>query len=666
MKSQPLLPFRILGRSEIAATLQNISQVSAAVIGDFCLDVYWTIDRSASEVSIETGLKTEPVRIQRYSPGGAGNVVMNLLALGVKQIYPVGVLGNDPFGFELRRLLESSQINTSSLISQNEGWATPTYIKPCVDSQELSRIDFGNFNCLSNAAEDALFAQLENVLKKVSVVLINHQVTGSMHDSPSFRERLAQLITDHPELTFIVDSRGYHDFYPKAVHKLNEREVMRAGGVSVNSEDEISLEEVVQHAQVLCARWESPLVVTRGAYGCIVFSGKESRQIFGLQLAGRLDPVGAGDTFSSALVATISKGTNLTSAAAVANIAAAVTARKLFQTGTASPDEILELGSNADFSHHPELAESPHRARYLEKSEIEVITEPLPILNIRHAIFDHDGTISTLREGWEKIMEPMMIKAVLGEQNYMADEKLFNRVKNRVREFIERTTGIQTIAQMHGLVDLVREFGLVPEAKILTAAKYKGIFNEELIALVNLRLAKLDTGELDINDFTLKGAVPFLHALQHAGVRLYLASGTDENDVKREAERLGYADVFDGGIYGSIGEVAKDAKRVVIERIINEVNGAFDQLITFGDGPVEIRETKRHGAVAVGIASDEVRRFGMSLEKRRRLIRAGADALVPDFSQWQELWRMLHLSSPNTSRIGSRQEPKSNHALTLQ
>ena len=654
----------MLSGAEIARTLKNISQVSVAIVGDFCLDVYWTIDRSASEVSIETGLKTEPVRIQRYSPGGAGNAVMNLLALGIKQVYPVGILGNDPFGSELRRLFESSQINTSCLVTQNEGWATPTYIKPCVDSQELSRIDFGNFNHVSDAVADELFMKLEDILRKVSVVLINHQVTGSMHDSKSFRERLAQLMGRHPELTFIIDSRGYHDSYPQAIHKLNEREVMRAGGVSLKVDDEVAFEDVVQQAQNLCKRWKYPLVVTRGARGCLVFSEDESRQIFGLQLNGRLDPVGAGDTFSSALAAIISNRTSLTVAAAVANIAAAVTARKLFQTGTASPDEILELGSNAEFSHHPELAEAPDRARFVAETEIEVITEPLPILDIRHAIFDHDGTISTLREGWEKIMEPMMLKAVLGNQNAAADEKLFQRVKNRVREFIERTTGIQTIAQMHGLVELVREFGLVADGKILTAAEYKGIFNQELIALVNLRLAKLETGELDINDFTLKGAVPFLRALQQAGVRLYLASGTDENDVKREAQRLGYADVFDGGIYGSIGEVTKDAKKVVIERIIHEVNGAYDQLITFGDGPVEMRETKRHGAVAIGVASDELRRFGMNYEKRRRLIRAGADALVPDFSQWQELWQILRLAPLQARRITARQELKNDHVLT--
>jgi phosphoglycolate phosphatase-like HAD superfamily hydrolase len=351
--------------------------------------------------------------------------------------------------------------------------------------------------------------------------------------------------------------------------------------------------------------------------------------------------VGAGDTFSSALAASLSAGTNLAAAAFIANIAAAVTAQKLFQTGTATPEEILELGANADYAFYPELAEGHHRARHIAGSEIEIITGPLPTLNIRHAIFDHDGTISTLREGWEKIMEPMMTKSILGTQNGKADEALFNRVQSRVWEFIERTTGVQTISQMHGLVDLVHEFGIVPKDQILPAAKYKDIFNEELMALVNLRLAKLAAGELNISDFTLKGAVSFLRALQGAGLRLYLASGTDEADVKREADCLGYADVFNGGIYGSIGQVAKDAKKIVIERILNEVDGAFDQLIVFGDGPVEIREAKRRGAVAVGVASDELRRFGMNLEKRRRLIRAGADALVPDFSQWQRLWGLL-------------------------
>jgi len=281
----------------------------------------------------------------------------------------------------------------------------------------------------------------------------------------------------------------------------------------------------------------------------------------------------------------------------------------------------------------------------------------LPVLNIRHAVFDHDGTISTLREGWEKIMEPMMIKSILGKHHETADETLFHRVRNSVSELIDRTTGIQTISQMCELVHLIRHFGFLPEGEILSAVEYKSIFNKELVALVNRRLAKLDSGELAISDFTLKGAVPFLRALKEAGVLLYLASGTDEEDVRREAKRLGYADVFDDRIYGSIGEVTKDAKKVVIERIFNEVSGAANQLVTFGDGPVEMRETARRGAFAVGVASDELRRFGMNPEKRTRLIRAGANALVPDFSQWQKLWGVLHLPSRKICRIPNSTVP---------
>ena len=216
--------------------------------------------------------------------------------------------------------------------------------------------------------------------------------------------------------------------------------------------------------------------------------------------------------------------------------------------------------------------------------------------------------------------------------------------------FIERTTGIQTITQMHGLVELVREFGLVPANEILTPAGYKAIYNEELIALVNRRIAKLDSGELDISDFTVKGAVPFLHALRAAGVRLYLASGTDDEDARKEAAHLGYAGLFDGGLYGSLGQVANDAKKIVLERILREIGGAFEQVIAFGDGPVEIRETTRRGGYSVGLASDEVRRFGINLEKRARLIRAGAHAIIPDFSQRGQLWSFLRLptADPHT------------------
>ena len=151
----------------------------------------------------------------------------------------------------------------------------------------------------------------------------------------------------------------------------------------------------------------------------------------------------------------------------------------------------------------------------------------------------------------------------------------------------------------------------------------------------------LKEGEMDTTDFTLKGAVDFLYHLFERGVMLYLASGTDREHVVNEAETLGYARFFEGRIYGAVGDVRRYSKRQVIERILQENNLNGNELACVGDGPVELRETRRKGGVAVGIASDEVRRYGWNMRKRARLIRAGADIVVPDFSQWERLDSLL-------------------------
>ena len=172
---------------------------------------------------------------------------------------------------------------------------------------------------------------------------------------------------------------------------------------------------------------------------------------------------------------------------------------------------------------------------------------------------------------------------------------------------------------------------------------YKAIFNEELLELVHARQAQLACGDLTPADWQIKNALPFLERLHAAGVKLYLASGTDEDDVIAEARAMGYARLFTGGIHGSVGDLKVEAKRVVLERIIRVGALGGDELIVFGDGPVEIREGRRRGAFTVGVASDEIRRHGLDLRKRTRLIRAGADIVVPDFSQLEALWAYLNL-----------------------
>ena len=238
-------------------------------------------------------------------------------------------------------------------------------------------------------------------------------------------------------------------------------------------------------------------------------------------------------------------------------------------------------------------------------------------------------------------MAPVMVRAILGDKYESADETLYHKVRNRVADYIDKSTGIQTIIQMEGLVEMVKEFGIVRADKILDKFGYKEIYNDALMELVDKRIEKFKHGELNIDDYTIKGALELLKELRQKGIKLYLASGTDRQDVVAESEALGYAELFDGGVYGAVGDVAKYSKKMVIERIMSENNLQGPELAVFGDGPVEIRECRKRDGIAVGIASDEIRRHGLSTEKRTRLIKAGAHIVVPDFSQHDELIKLL-------------------------
>jgi rfaE bifunctional protein kinase chain/domain len=628
--------------TELQSILHDIASCHVAVIGDFCLDAYWFFDPSREEYSVETGLLTQAVKSQRYSLGGAANVCVNLHAMGVAQVSAFGVIGSDPFGQHMLDLLESSGVECAGIVTQAADWSTHVYCKPHLQDAEQRRIDFGNFNQLDDLTAEELISRLRSAIEHIDVVVINEQVENGIHNSNRFQTLLTTLINEHANTIFVLDSRHRSDRYGSVVRKVNDHEAARLCGIQRAPDERVLHAEAGNASELLFQRWKKPVFVTRGARGCMVCDEHGLREVPGIQILRRTDPVGAGDSTLAGIAATLATGRSAHTAAEVGNIVSAVTVQKLYQTGTASPDEILTVGSDPDYVYRPELAEDRRLARYHEGTEIEVVTSLPSHTRFTHAIFDHDGTISTLREGWEEIMEPMMVRAVLGKHFATADEALYYKVRDRVRDFVNKTTGIQTITQMEGLVELVREYGCVSQTDILDAAGYKRRYTNELSQLVVARMEKLNRHELEPEDFIIKGAARFLKVLADAGVRLYLASGTDEADVRAEAHALGYAKLFEDRIYGSIGRSDRDAKKIVLERILREVGTpAAATLLTLGDGPVEIRETHKIGGFTVGIASDDIRRYGMNPEKRARVIQAGADLIIPDFTQMHPLLQLL-------------------------
>jgi rfaE bifunctional protein kinase chain/domain len=623
--------------------LNKINSVKIAVVGDFCLDAYWFVDESKSEISVETGHLTRPVHKQKYSLGGAGNVTNNLAAMGVKDIRAFGVIGSDPFGPKIVNLMTKAEINPDNLLIQSEQWSTHVYIKPYIGDKEQNRIDFGNHNILSEDTANLLLHKLEKTVPEVDLIIINQQVLSGIH-TDYFKKKLVEVINLFPKKIFIADSRNYSDYYRGAYRKMNDIEASRLCGIIKNPDENVPHLEILTAAENLYKKYRKPIFITRGCNGSLTVDESGIKEISGLQIISKVDTVGAGDSYLAGAAATLASGYSIETAAEIGSYVAGVTVQKLFTTGTASSEEIIQIGSDPDYIYNPELAEDIRQSVHLGNTEIEIIRKWPEDISITHAIFDHDGTISTLREGWESIMAPMMIKAVLGSKFFEADKSLYNRVESRIYEFIDKTTGIQTLMQMKILLDIIREFGLVPEDEMLDESGYKKIYNNELMLMVSERQRKLERSELSLDDVTMKNAIPFLKRLSDAGVKLYLASGTDEDDVKKEASFLGYDHLFSGGIFGSVGDINKDAKKIVLDRILDMIGESEKgRIATFGDGPVEIRETKKKGGITIGIASDELKRYGLNLTKRTRLIKAGADIIVPDFSQSSHLLSLLKI-----------------------
>ncbi|MDP4192503.1 MAG: PfkB family carbohydrate kinase [Bacteroidota bacterium] len=632
-----------IGIKETEKILEKIKDAKILLYGDFCLDAYWVLDPRGSEVSVETGLKALAAGNQRYSLGGASNVAANIAALNPKIIKITGVAGNDIFGREMISKLENLNIDTSSMVIQKEDFETYVFCKLILEGNEQPRIDFGTYNKRSKQTDQMILDHIRRESNEADIIILNQQVPGSITNK-EFIDGLNQIIKERQDKIFIVDSRHYSSEFMYVSLKTNEVEAAVLNGINASFDDIFNIKDVKMFAQEIFNKHKRPCFISRGKHGILACDEKGIHEIGGLQFLKKLDTVGAGDTVLSALGCALAVKIGVQDAIEFANYAAGVTVQKLYQTGTASAEEILNICADPNFIYQPELAEDIRSAVYWKDSEVELCCKDLHSFEkgkIKHAVFDHDGTISVLREGWELVMEPMMIKAILGDMYKNADDYIYNRVVNRVRDYIDKSTGIQTIQQMEGLIELIEEFNFIPKDKILDKFGYKEIYNDALMEMVKKRVDKLKKKELNVSDFEIKGAVEFLNYLRNKGIILYLASGTDNDDVIAEANAMGYAGLFNGGIYGAIGDNKKYTKKMVMQRIISDNNLSGNELVTFGDGPVEMRECRKVGGIAVGIASDEIRRHGLCIEKRTRLIKAGANFIIPDYSQRHILQEIL-------------------------
>jgi phosphoglycolate phosphatase-like HAD superfamily hydrolase len=271
-------------------------------------------------------------------------------------------------------------------------------------------------------------------------------------------------------------------------------------------------------------------------------------------------------------------------------------------------------------------------AQFTGKIEFSSSFAPRP--KISHVLFDFDGTISLIREGWPEVMMPMfeeMLPRLGGETDGQVTRLLYDDIM--------RLNGKQTIYQMIQFAERVKERGGTPQEPLW----YKKEYLRRLDERIGNRLKGLRTGSIEPDELLVFGARSLLEELRQRGLPMYLASGTDEQYVKQEAELLKLTHLFGRHIYGALDNYKDFSKKMVIDRILSENGISGEQLLSFGDGYVEIQNTKEVGGLAVAVASDEAHNGSGEFDewKFRRLSGVGADVLIPDFRDAQALMQRI-------------------------
>ena len=127
---------------------------------------------------------------------------------------------------------------------------------------------------------------------------------------------------------------------------MNENEVAELNGIQIAKEVTINLDDLKKSGRDIFEKEEKPVFITCGNRGIITIDKTGTEFLPALKFDKKLDTVGAGDTTLSALALCLSAGYTPGEAAWFANLAAGVTVQKLFETGTASDKEILDLFTN--------------------------------------------------------------------------------------------------------------------------------------------------------------------------------------------------------------------------------------------------------------------------------------------------------------------------------
>jgi rfaE bifunctional protein kinase chain/domain len=321
-----------MGRSgRLHSLVRRFAGVKVLVIGDLMLDQFVWGD--VSRISPEAPVPIVRVRRQEVRPGGAGNVVSNIIALGGCAT-ACGFIGRDAAGRALLAALHGGGRALVGVVSSRR-LSTTSKTRVIAHQQQVVRFDHdADHDALPPYLARRLSAWVVRHARNFAVVIVSDYGKGVV--TPELLAELARLRTRHGFIYVIDPKRPNFPYYRGAsLVKPNVAEASAAAGIEI--EDRVSLAEAGRR---LLERWQADaILISRGEAGMTLFKRRVPARHFPTAAHEVYDVTGAGDTVLATCALALAAGGSFEEAAILANEAAGIVVGKV-GTATASGREL--------------------------------------------------------------------------------------------------------------------------------------------------------------------------------------------------------------------------------------------------------------------------------------------------------------------------------------
>lgn len=295
----------------LTGTISHFGSTKVMVIGDLMVDTY-TIGK-ARRISPEAPVAVVQVLREEHRPGGAGNVILNLISMG-SEVVAVGRVGYDHAGELLKKALIDEKVDIRGIFFQN-GFPTPVKNRIIAENQQIVRVDHEHNSVIPEMLEQQVIEALPELLQDVQVIAISDYGKGFLS-----RTLLGAIIEQAKMrgIPIIADPKGldFSKYSGTTIIKPNLMEAYAAAGLSTDAPLEQVAARVLENAQA------DVLLVTRSESGISVFHRNGDRHDFPVKVREVKDVTGAGDTVLAVLACAIANGLPIETAAQLSNVAA--------------------------------------------------------------------------------------------------------------------------------------------------------------------------------------------------------------------------------------------------------------------------------------------------------------------------------------------------------